>query len=351
MRTIFLVRHGRPDFPLGTRMCLGRTDLPLGALGRMQACRTARWLTAAQGLPVFSSPLRRAAETAQFFTQRYTTIPDLREKDGGDWDGLDFDEIRRRWPELYAARGADPTIPIPNAEPAEAVRARAVSALGEAMRRTDGDLLIAAHSFVIRAILGALDTPDALRQDIPHASVTTLTEDGGAMRVVRIGQTPDLPLTPALADALLTAAASGARIEAHCRAVAREALRIADALPAALDRDLLESAALLHDVARAEDRHAETAAAWLRELGYGRAAALIGLHHDHDGQTLDEAAILFLADKCVTEDRVVPLETRFENSASRCRTEEARAAHARRYAAARALKMSINELCRTEVVK
>ena len=211
MRRICLLRHARPDFPLGTRMCLGSTDLPLGVLGRMQACRTALGMA---GLPfeaVYSSPLKRARETAGFFSKEVRVLPDLREMDCGDWDGLDFDEIRRRWPELYAARGNDPTLPIPNAEPAEAVRARAVSALDEAMRRTDGDLLIAAHSFVIRAILGALDTPDALRLDVPHASVTTLTEDGGAMRVVRIGQTPDLPLTPALADALLTAAAPGAR--------------------------------------------------------------------------------------------------------------------------------------------
>ena len=30
MRDIYLIRHGMPDFPGGARMCLGRTDLPLG---------------------------------------------------------------------------------------------------------------------------------------------------------------------------------------------------------------------------------------------------------------------------------------------------------------------------------
>ena len=37
MRRVFLIRHGHPDFPLGAHVCLGRTDTPLGPLGRMQA--------------------------------------------------------------------------------------------------------------------------------------------------------------------------------------------------------------------------------------------------------------------------------------------------------------------------
>ena len=37
MREIYLIRHGMPDFPGGARMCLGRTDLPLGLRGRLQA--------------------------------------------------------------------------------------------------------------------------------------------------------------------------------------------------------------------------------------------------------------------------------------------------------------------------
>ena len=37
MRKIYLIRHGKPNFPAGSSMCLGRTELPLGAVGRMQA--------------------------------------------------------------------------------------------------------------------------------------------------------------------------------------------------------------------------------------------------------------------------------------------------------------------------
>ena len=339
MRRILLVRHGRPDFPLGTRRCLGRTDLPLGALGRMQACRTARWLGDLHFEAVYSSPLKRAAQTAGFFSQEVRMLPALREMDCGDWDGLDFEEIRRRWPEVYTARGRDLSIPMPNGEAADAVRTRAEGALRQILSETAGDVLIVAHSFVIRTLLGDL----GLR--LPYASVSALGEPDA------VGLTPDLPPEAELADALLTAAAPGERIEAHCRAVAQQALRIARCLPAELDLPGLAFAALLHDVARAQPHHAQTGAEWVRELGYPRAAALIAQHHNHSGAALDEAAILFLADKTVQEDRIVPLAERFQKSLEKCHTPEARRAHAERCSAAAALRDRINTLCGTEVIQ
>ena len=338
MRRLYLMRHGRPDVPLGTRLCIGRTDLPLGALGRMQACRTALGMAGLSFEAVYSSPLRRARETAGFFSGDVRILPDLQEIDCGDWDGLDFEEIQRRWPEVYAARGKDLSLPMPNGETADAVRERARRAWNRILAETTGDVLIVAHSFVIRALLGDFGVR------LPYASLTIPGEPEA------VGMVPEVPLTPQRADALLSAAAPGERIEAHCRAVARQAVRIAEALPVRLDRELLESAALLHDVARAQPDHAAAAAAYLRDLGYDRAADLVALHHDQDGATLDEAAILFLADKCVAEDRVVPLAERFEKSAEKCRTDDARAAHARRFAAARALKTKINTLCQREVI-
>ena len=339
MRKVFLLRHGRPDFPLGTRLCLGRTDLPLGALGRMQACRTARWLASKQFEAVYASPLKRAVETAKFCSDDLRILPDLREMDCGDWDGLDFDEIQRRWPELYAERGKDLTIPMPNGESADEVRSRAEHALRLIHAETAGDVLIVAHSFVIRTLLNDYSAR------IPYASVTVLGDPEC------VGFVPEEPLTELLAEALLKAAAPGEKIEAHCHAVAKEALRIAEHLPMRLDTELLVSAAMLHDVARAEKHHTETGAAWLRDLGYWAAAEIIEQHHDIHGTTLNEAAILYMADKCVLEDRVVPLAERFSVSEAKCLTEAASAAHARRLEAAERLKAQVNALCQTEVVR
>ena len=37
MKKLYLIRHAKPDFPPGERMCLGLTDLPLGKLGHLQS--------------------------------------------------------------------------------------------------------------------------------------------------------------------------------------------------------------------------------------------------------------------------------------------------------------------------
>lgn len=352
MRRIWLIRHGHPAFPLGAHVCLGRTDTPLGPLGRMQAVVLAAALREADLSAVFSSPLVRCRETAVPLGREPVLVPALAEQDMGPWDGLDFETIRRRWPELYARRGAEPLLVPPGAEPLAAVQRRAVPALERCLRVSRGDIAVVTHASVIQALLAyaerlPLEESRPLRP--PYTGCALLGRDD-ALSLLAPASVPSSPLTPALAEALLQAAAPGEQVEAHCRTVAAEALRIAEALPLPLDRELLESAALLHDIARGESDHARLGAAWLRELGYERAAEAVELHHDRESGELDEAAVLFLADKCVKEDRRVGLEERFAASLDRCTTEEARAAFARRLAAARELKKAINRCCGREVV-
>ena len=81
-RTIYLIRHGHPDFPLGAHMCLGRTDTPLGALGRMQACLLGKEL-GDKDLSVFTSPLTRCRQTAAPLGGEAVPVPDLAEQNMG----------------------------------------------------------------------------------------------------------------------------------------------------------------------------------------------------------------------------------------------------------------------------
>ena len=352
MRKLWLIRHGHPDFPLGAHMCLGRTDTPLGPLGRMQAALLGEALRDKKPA-VFASPLTRCRETAAPLGGEALLVPDLAEQDMGPWDGLDFDTIKARWPELYARRTGEPLLVPPGAETLAAVQARVTPALRGCVSSCDGDLAVVAHASVIQAILAevcGVPLAESRPLRIPYASYVLLRCDG-ALTLEQEAARPCPPLTPTLAERLLEAAAPGEHIEAHCRAVAAEALRIAEALPLALDARLLVSAALLHDVARAEKDHARTGAAWLRELEYEKAAALVERHHDFCAETVDEAAVLFLADKCVKEDRRVSIEERFAESGARCTTPEAKAAHARRGDAARHLKQEINRICGKTVVE
>lgn len=347
MRKVYLIRHGRPDVPGGKRLCLGRTDIPLGALGRMQACLLGQEL-AGRVSRVFSSPLSRAVQTAEGLSREITVLGGLVELSAGDWDGLDFDEIARRWPDLYAARGENPNLPIPGAEDAAAGQQRFLDAVRYALSSSAGDIAITAHISVNQLLLChalGISPYEARQFRLPYGCYCELeADDAGSLNVKSVGQLPHPPLTPALAEKLLFSAAPGERVTAHSRAVAAEARRIAGALPLAIDTAKLESAALLHDIARAEPNHAACGGEWLRELGYDNAAALVERHHDWDGGALDERAVLYIADKCVREDRRVTLEERFAGSAARCQDAAARAAHRRRYEAALALREEINRV-------
>ena len=156
MKTVYLIRHGLPDFPGGVRMCLGRTDLPLCEEGFRQARQAAEMLT---GLPitnVFSSPLRRAVQTAQALGKPIDILEGLQELDAGAWDGLNFDEIRAKFPELYAARGKNPSLSLPGSEPLEQGLARFRNAMEQAEQRSAGDFAVYAHGGIISLFLEAV---------------------------------------------------------------------------------------------------------------------------------------------------------------------------------------------------
>ena len=337
MQKVYLIRHGHPDIPLGERWCLGRTDLPLAPVGRMQAALLPfdHELT---GKPVFSSYLLRALETAYPLCSKPLVREGLEEQDLGEWDGLPFSEIMQRWPELYAAREKDPDIWPESAETTEAVRRRMRSAVLRCLEEAEGDLVIVSHKSAIASLTGQ-------RPKLLHTSVSTLSWDGQALTVLDVGRIPHPVLTEAVCMALLQAAGTPAPVIAHCRAAAGKAMQLADraeAVGAIPNRGPLYAAALLHDIARTEPDHAAVGAAWLRTLGYPEEAGLIARHHDPESDSLDDAALLYLADKFIQGDHEVTIDGRFAASRQRCMTVEAIQAHERRYQAAKRIEEMLN---------
>lgn len=103
-RRVVCWRHGQTVWNVETRF-QGQTDIPLNDTGRAQAVRAARMLAALEPDAIISSDLQRAAETAAALG-RITGLPvtqhkDLRERSGGEWEGLTGAEIRAGWPEEY----------------------------------------------------------------------------------------------------------------------------------------------------------------------------------------------------------------------------------------------------------
>lgn len=346
-RRVVLIRHAMPDLPLGERWCVGgRTDLPLGRLGRMQASLLP-YADALRGIEtVYCSTLLRARQTALPLCAAPRTVSGVQEQDMGVWDGLSFREIRARYPELYAAREDDPSLLPAGAESGQAVEKRMRRAILECLRQSAGDIAIVSHKGAIASLTGR-------RAALDYTSMAVLRFEGDTLLDTQLVPPPRPAMSDELCLLLLRAAANDEALCQHCMAVAALADELCAALAekgVLLDRALVRHGALLHDLARGEADHAARGARLLQALGYGELAPIVEQHHDWDGARLDEAALVYLADKAVRGAQRVPIDERFAASLSKCTTSQARAAHARRYAAAKRLQSELEELLGRDIL-
>src|SRR5215472_11592646 len=101
---LVLWRHGQTQWNVEGRF-QGQSDIPLDPEGERQAERAARLLAALQPAAIFSSDLTRAMATAAPLARLtgLTVISDkdLRERYGGEWEGLTDADIRERYPDAH----------------------------------------------------------------------------------------------------------------------------------------------------------------------------------------------------------------------------------------------------------
>lgn len=108
--TILLTRHGHTDRSEPEQYLGQRIDVGLSARGRESAERLRDRLAGIAIDRIVSSPLVRAAETAQIVAAGRPVELDKRllELDYGRWEGLTLDEIERRFPGELEQYAADP---------------------------------------------------------------------------------------------------------------------------------------------------------------------------------------------------------------------------------------------------
>lgn len=89
---VVLVRHTRVDVPPGT--CYGWSDVPLASTFEEEAANTKRLLSGYIFDQVYTSPLSRARQLAEYCGWS-DAIPDdrLKEMNMGDWEMMKYDEI------------------------------------------------------------------------------------------------------------------------------------------------------------------------------------------------------------------------------------------------------------------
>lgn len=342
---IYLVRHSHPLNQDKHRRCISRTDPPLDALGKAQARQLSGWFQAHPIRAVYTSPLLRCRQTAQLLSRGSVPVhidSRLCEMSVGEWENLSFDEIRTRWPALYALRGEHMGATAPPGGESFLDAGRRLASFLSSLPDESGDISVVTHSGISRGWLCSLLRvhPDSvLSIPQPWGGITTVQRINGRFSVSSVGRMPFSVPDSDETEALYALYGTPVDVQAHCRAVADCALSIAKTSAIPADRDLLHSAALLHDLCRASGRdHPQKAAQALAAAGYPLLGDVVARHHDLGERPSAEAEILYLADKVIQDTHSVSLESRFAGSRTKCRNPQAVAAWQHRYNAAKALE-------------
>lgn len=161
---LYLIRHGATEANLArpARLQGCRHNSPLARLGIRQAEATRDFLAIRPIDHCYCSPLLRAVQTAAIMASPHGLTPQpieaLVECDLGQWEGLDWQTIRRHDPESYRRFHANPAhFGYPGGETFTRVHARATSAIEDLLQRHTGEaLLIVAHQIVNRTYLAGL---------------------------------------------------------------------------------------------------------------------------------------------------------------------------------------------------
>jgi broad specificity phosphatase PhoE len=198
MALVILVRHGQTDENINGRIS-GQGPVPLNTRGQEQARLVADILAPLGVTHLFSSPLVRARQTAQFLADRLqqpiAEIPDLREVGYGDWEGKTFGEMRNH-PVAHQVFNDPASATFPNGESLVAVQQRGVQAI-EWVRMTypQGIIALVSHGDVIRTALAhylGMPFNDYRRMNIDNGAISVLELFDDWVRVKAINFVPQI---------------------------------------------------------------------------------------------------------------------------------------------------------------
>jgi len=188
MTRLYLVRHGENLANLTKEFSYRAVDYPLTAKGVLQAEQTARHLAGKDISAIYSSPLRRATETAQHLAdllgQDVMVLEAFRELNVGDLEGQPptaeawaaHNEVLRAW------RRGELQTAFPGGENFLQMWQRVGAGFQQVVKRhPDQEVAIFAHGGVfassIKAICSDIDLSAVLRQENHNCSISEITAD------------------------------------------------------------------------------------------------------------------------------------------------------------------------------
>ncbi|MBU0686575.1 MAG: histidine phosphatase family protein [Candidatus Margulisbacteria bacterium] len=157
---LYLIRHGETKSNVDLRY-QGSGDSLLTENGIEAARELSEHFKDLNFKGIYCSDLTRGLETAKIIAQHHpvspTVIPKLQERHYGDWEGLNFKEIEKKYPGLYDSWLKNPAkAKIPKAETLEAMQKRGIAALKSILKKhtnNSDNILIVGHGGMNRIIL------------------------------------------------------------------------------------------------------------------------------------------------------------------------------------------------------
>ena len=194
---VILIRHGETEWNRVERF-RGRIDIDLNEEGRRQADAVARRLSHWRIGSIYSSPLKRARQTAEPIAAacglEVTTLEGIQDVDYGSWAGLSAEEARAQYPEAFETWVHTPlSTQFPQGESLRRVQVRAWSTLDGVCSAHEGETVaLVSHVVVNRALICAAlglvgDAFWKIGQD--NAAINVLMALHGRYRVLLLNDT------------------------------------------------------------------------------------------------------------------------------------------------------------------
>lgn len=189
-KVIYLVRHGETLYNK-EKIFRGRADVPLNDTGREQAAITASH-TGSLGIEmIYSSPMKRALETAEIICDAIKALLKVHEAFQnihiGEWQGQKLAKVEKEYPEMWKLWKNNPEeLVIPGGEMIDHVRERSYKGLKELVtdKNTPEVIMIVSHRSVLKCLIAGvlqMESPYFWKTRFDNCSLSRIdySDEGG----------------------------------------------------------------------------------------------------------------------------------------------------------------------------
>jgi probable phosphoglycerate mutase len=200
---VLLIRHASNDFIRTGKLACRTPEVHLNERGRAEAEALAERLAGAPIKAIYSSPLERACETAEFVAARHhlpiQMVPGVMETDCGEWQGQAIEELAKtdlwRQIKIYPS-----SFRFPGGESFAEIQARMVNAIDALRAGHPGELIaVFSHADPIKtaiAFYAGIPLDLFQRIAISPASISEIAFGQYSPHIQRINDGAHLPPEP-----------------------------------------------------------------------------------------------------------------------------------------------------------